>query len=116
MIKRRSGRMDTLNVLINKRLDFIKDGIKVFQTNGFVITDSMRVNREPSKMAMDSIRLYIRIMKETEERLIIKRRNEVSDFFTSTSIIMLSSVIITLVTFFYSLIVYNRENRPSGPR
>jgi len=105
------GRLDTLNILITQKLGFIEKGIRLFQINGFVITDSMKVDREASKNSMDSIRLFIGLMKETEEALMVKRRSEVATFFTSTTIIMISSVIITLITIFYSLVIYNRENK-----
>jgi len=109
--KSQQVKLDTLNILIKRRLGFMETGIKLFQTNGFTISDSMQIAREPSKRTMDSIRLYISIMKDHEEALMTTRRKEVSDFFTSTTIIMISSVFITLITFFYSLIIYTRENK-----
>jgi signal transduction histidine kinase len=109
--KNQSGRMDTLDTLIKKRLSYIENGIRLFQISGFQLTNSMNVAREASKNAMDSIRLYIASMKETEEKLMVQRRQEVSSFFTGTTFIMISSLIITFITIFYSIILYNRESK-----
>ncbi len=109
--KNKSGRMDILDTLIKKRLGYIENGIRLFQINGFRIADSMNVAREASKNAMDSIRLYIAIMKETEEKLMVQRRREVSNFFRGTTFIMITSLIITLITIFYSIILYSSESK-----
>ena len=106
-----ADRMDMLNSLINKRLGYIENGIKLFQISGFKLTDSMSVTREASKNVMDSIRLYIASMKETEEKFMVQRRQEVANFFKGTTFIMITSLIITIITIFYSIVLYNRESK-----
>ena len=60
---------------------------------------------------MDNIRSLVQELKD-EEQVMMNRRNKIlRGFFRSTTIIALVSLIIALVTIFYSLITYNRQNK-----
>lgn len=102
--------LDTLMGLINKRLGFMSQALSAFRAHGFVITDSMRLNREPSKKVMDSIRAYAARMETEEEQLMQQRKQKLAGFFDSTQVIAMISLAIAFITIFYSLLVFNNEN------
>jgi signal transduction histidine kinase len=105
------ARLDSLYGLINQRLDYLSSGLIAFEANGMVVTDSMKVNREPSKRIMDSIRVFSAHLKAEEEKLMEARKDKLRGFFDSTQIIAMISVAIAFITLFYSLIIFNKENK-----
>jgi signal transduction histidine kinase len=109
--KYHQNKLNTLSPLITERLRFLSEGLARFQKSGYVITEEMIIAREPSKKAMDSIMLIVSEMKTSEMTLMQQRQNKLKGFFTGTEIITISSLVIALVTIFYSLITYNRENK-----
>jgi hypothetical protein len=86
-------------------------GLATFEAHGLQITDSLRVNREPSKRIMDSIRVFSGHLKSEEEKLMEMRKNKLSGFFDSTQLIAMISLAIAFITLFYSLIIFNKENQ-----
>ena len=104
-------RLDSLDVMIHIRLDNLSDFIQKFQRSGFVITDEILSSRNSDKLVMDNIRSLVQELKD-EEQVRMNRRNQIlQGSFRGTTIIALVSLIITLVTIFYSLITYNRQNK-----
>ncbi len=104
-------KIDSLGAMIDMRLADLADFLQTFQRSGFVITDEILSSRDANKQVMDNIRSLVQDLKD-EEQLKMNRRNEIlRGFFTSTTIIALVSLIIALVTIFYSLITYNRQHR-----
>ena len=104
-------RADSLARMINKRLSDLKKFIRDFERSGFVLTDEILSSREANKILMENIRSLVQELKG-EEQLTMDRRNEVLQrFFKSTTIITVVSLIIALVTIFYSLVMYNRQNK-----
>ncbi len=104
---------NNLNVLdywIKRKMDYMASGITTFQTNGFKITEDMTIAREPSRVAMDSIRMYIDKMKKKEEDLMYHRKTNLSQFFNDNKIITGISLVIVLLATLFSWITYNREN------
>jgi signal transduction histidine kinase len=102
--------LDTLNRLIDKRIGIMTNGLNAFIDNGLAVSDSMRVNRETSKMAMDSIRVYVAKMESAENNLMLQRKDKLSGLFDSNQVIASISLIIAFITLCYSLIVFTREN------
>ena len=103
--------LTALDYWIKRKMDYIASGITTFQTNGFKITEDMTIAREPSRMAMDSIRLYIDKMKKTEEDLMYHRKTKLSQFFNDNKIIAGISLVIVLLAVLFSWITYDRENQ-----
>jgi len=104
-------KLDTLNRLLNKRLDFISTGLAEFKNNGFVITDDMKAKQELTKNTMDSTRLYITKMKNEEESLMLERKTKLSNFFSNTVLITIASLVIAVITLLYSIILYQRQSK-----
>lgn len=103
--------LDSLGALLAKRLADISDMITKFQREGFVLTDEILVYSPVRKKVMDNIRTIIERLKEEEQVLMDKRNKRLEGFFITTTIIAVISLLIALVTVFYSLIKYNRENK-----
>ena len=104
-------RADSLARMINKRLSDLKKFIQDFERSGFVLTDEILSSRDANKILMENIRSLVQELKR-EEQLTMDRRNEVLQrFFKSTTIITVVSLIIALVTIFYSLVMYIRQNK-----
>lgn len=104
-------KLDSLDVLLNRRLEGLARFITWFQREGFVLTDSMINSRDNYKKVMDDIRAVVEDLKQ-EERVLMNRRNHrLEGFFRTTTIIGVISLIIALVTVVYSLIKYSRENK-----
>lgn len=108
---RQQGQLDTLMQLINQRLAFMSNALTAFQTHGLQITDSMRMSREPSKKIMDSIRSYTEKIEKEEEQLMRSRKEKLAGLFDSTQVIAIISLAIAFITLFYSLVIFNKENK-----
>jgi len=107
----RKDKIDSLGKMIDKRLLDLSDFITQFQRGGFVITEDILSAREANNRVMEKIRDLVEQLKRDEQVLMNKRNSKLDGFFTSTTIIAVISLIIALVTIFYSLITYNRENK-----
>lgn len=108
---RQQSKLDTLMRLINERLRYMSTGLAKFRANGLTITDSMKLSREPSKKIMDSIRVYTERIETEEEHLMQLRKDKLAGFFDSTQVIAIISLAIAFITLFYSLLIFNTENR-----
>jgi signal transduction histidine kinase len=105
------ARLDILMRLIEERLEYLARGLKAFEANELVMPDSMRANREPSKRIMDSIQVFSSHLKSEEEKLMELRKEKLTGFFDSTQLIAMISLAIAFITLFYSLIIFNKENK-----
>jgi signal transduction histidine kinase len=103
--------LDSFMLLVEERLGFMKSGLAAFRQNGMSVTDSMRQSREPAKKLMDSIRDFETRIQAQEERMMEARKEKLSGFFSSTQIIAIISLAIAFITLFYSLIIFNKENK-----
>ena len=54
------ARLDTLSVLIKKKLDLLDSGISTFKNNNYAISDSMRKKPYPDKIVIDEIQRMIK--------------------------------------------------------
>lgn len=104
-------KVDSLGKLISNRLTDLSVFITKFQRGGFVLTEDILSTRESTSQVMDKIRLLVEQLKGDEQMLMNERNSKLDSFFNSTTILAIISLIIALVTIFYSLITYNRENK-----
>jgi signal transduction histidine kinase len=109
--KEQQNNLAELDYWIKIKMDYMMSGISTYQTNGFKITEDMTIAREPSRIAMDSIRMYIDKMKKSEENLMFHRKTKLSQFFNDNKIITGISLMIVLLAILFSWITYNRENQ-----
>lgn len=103
-------RVDPLGNLINQKLAYLANIITKLQQEGHIISTEIIKNQESGKNSMESIRKLVKDLKEDEQALMNVRNSKLKSFFQTMTIMAIISLIIALVTIFYSLITYNREN------
>jgi signal transduction histidine kinase len=103
--------LDTLQDLIIRRMAHLEDVIMVFRNNGLVVSDSLLRTRESARLNVDSIRAMISKIKVEEQGLRSERNDRLQSFFAGTEIISIASLIVVLVTIFYSVFIYNKGSR-----
>ena len=96
--------VDSLGKLIKQRLATLSSFIVNFQREGFVITEEMTSSRELNRAMMENIRSLIQELKGNEQIRMNERNSKLDGFFTSTTIIAIISLLIALLTIFYSLV------------
>lgn len=104
-------KLDSLGSLINRRLEFIEVMIHDFRKSGLKMTDEIVSHRESARLMMDSIRMYVVQMKESEQKLMDHRNARLSNIIFVTELITVISLLITLCAIFYSVFIYNSGNR-----
>lgn len=108
---RQLRRLDTLDFLLKRRLEFLSQGFINFQQGGVMITPKMLKDREPSRNVMDSIRHFVNKLEKTEEQMGQQRQSSLSRFFNGTQIITIISLVTAILAIIYSVIIYNNENK-----
>lgn len=103
--------LDTLQQLINRKLYYLTATVNSFQRSGFEINASILNDRDAIRSNMDSIRQLISRVKREELVFREEKNSRLEGFFAGTEIISLTSLVIVLVTIFYSLFIYNRGNK-----
>lgn len=102
--------LGTLESLLTTRLLELETILAAYDSSGFT-TQASRIRREGSKETMDSIILLVTQMEEKEQTLILERQEKLREFFQGTQIITIASLLVTIITIIYSVMVFNRENR-----
>lgn len=105
------ARLDTLSVLIIKKLNVLDVGIINFKNNNHVISDSLRAKPYTGKVIMDEIELIIKKLQNEEDNLIIKRSERVGTLSNFIKVINIASIVIAIVLAFYSITTFNKENK-----
>lgn len=103
--------LDTLQGLINRRLDFFEHVIIVFRANGMELPESIKDEREKARLTVDSIRSLISYISSEEKQLRGERDSRLQSFYTGTEIISITSLIIVIITIIYSVFIYNKGNK-----
>jgi signal transduction histidine kinase len=103
--------VDSLGMLIHRKLSFIAGALQLFNANGGNITPELRGSAEASKSAMDSIRLLVTQLQAKERSLRNSRNQKLESFFENTKIIAVTSLLLALFTVIYSLLIYDRESK-----
>ncbi len=104
-------RLDTLSVLIQRRLASLSAVVKEYQQQGFKLNEKILANRQENRMIMDSVRLLITQLQDEESMLVTHRDKNLSGIFKNTANSTIVSLVIALITISYSVIIYNRENK-----
>jgi signal transduction histidine kinase len=106
-----TGKIDSLGNLIHRKLQYLSSLITKFQQEGYTITSEMVTTHQVNRQLMENIRKLVQDFTDREETLMNVRNSKLKSFFQTIAIMAIISLVITLVTIFYSLITYNRENR-----
>lgn len=101
--------VDSLGKLLRQKMDELSAVLNNFQQGGKKFSANAVYNDIDSGI-MNQIRLVITTLEERENALMNVRNNKLRGFFKTMTITAIISLLITLVTIFYSLITYQREN------
>lgn len=103
-------KIDSLGKLINSKLTDLSNFITWFQREDSKISEEMMASYMSDNSVMENIKELVKGLKEDEQALMDVRNSKLEGFFQTMAIMAIISLIITLVTVFYSLITYTREN------
>lgn len=103
--------VDSLGKLLRQKTDELSTILKSFQNDGGKLSANNTVYNDVDNGTMNLIRSVITILEERENALMNVRNNKLQGFFKTMTITAIISLLITLVTIFYSLITYQRENK-----
>ncbi len=103
-------RLDTLNILLQNRINIMAGGLRIFKANNYIIDDSMKVLGHKSKLLMDSIETLATKLKTEENNLIIKRSNRATNLSNFIKVINVAAFAIAIAIAIYSIIIFNKEN------
>ncbi len=104
-------KVDSLGVLVTRKLEYLSDLVAKFQRGGYVISPAMITSHGSNRDVMENIRQFLKDLKDNEQALMNVRNSKLKSFFQTMAIMAIISLVITLVTIFYSLITFNRENK-----
>lgn len=105
------ARLDTLSLLIKKKLAVLDGGISTFKNNDYAISDSMRKKPYTGKVVMDEIQLLVKKLQNEENNLMTKRSERVGTLSNFIKVINIASIVIAIVLAFYSITTFNKENK-----
>ncbi len=103
------NRFDTIERLITRRIDILSDGLKNFQTNGFVVNNEFKQRLDTGLTTMDSVRMHISKFRTEEEKLMQVRKERLAGFFSGAEWMAIISLVIVFFALLYSLVTFNRE-------
>jgi len=104
------AKLDTVKQLIDLRLSLMKTNIAAFQEAGEQTTPVVEFNRQRGQALLDSISVYTQHFIKNEESLMSERKNNLTDSFKSTQIIIFISLITSIIAILYSLFTYIKES------
>ena len=104
-------KIDSLGKLLSIKLTDLSNFITRFQREDSKISEEMIASHMSDNSVMESLRELVKGLKEDEQALMDVRNSKLKGFFQTMAIMAIISLIITLVTIFYSLITYTRENK-----
>ena len=103
-------KLDTLQSLIQRKLDILSWGLMVFKTNNKIVADTMLKIGYKGKLIMDSIKIIAFQLQTVEDNLMAKRSNRLTNLSNFIKVINIASIVIAIILAFYSITTFNKEN------
>jgi signal transduction histidine kinase len=104
-------RLNTLERLTNKKIDLLSAGVIIFEKNNSTVSDTLKNIAVRGKLVMDSIKMVTTKMQVEESDLLTKRSGRLTTFSNFIKIINVLSIVIAIVLAFYSISIFNKENK-----
>lgn len=104
-------KIDTLNTLIVQKLGIMKQGMRLFEDSGQVLTASLKSLAYKGKAKMDEIRALVGRMKNIERIHIAESNQSYISQKSTIKVINIVALAIATMIILYSIIIFNRENR-----
>jgi signal transduction histidine kinase len=108
--KNQLAKLDTIKQLIDLRLSLMKNNITSFQLAGEQTTPEVEFNRRRGQAILDSIRTHTQHFIANEDKLMAERKNNLTDSFKTTQIIIFISLLTSISAILYSLFTYSKES------
>lgn len=105
------AKVDSLDELSRVKLQQLSGFLTQFQRDGYIINSSLLLSYDSTNQVMEKIRSLLSSLGDREQALMNVRNTKLKEFFQTMAIMAIISLVITLVTIFYSLITYNKENK-----
>ncbi len=107
---RQQRNLDTLNLLIDKKILWVENAISNYNKNQKVVSTLLDENGQDIA-SIRNIQDQISKMKMQEKDLLTGRSKKASEYSGLLQILNIASLVIAVLLTFYSLIVYNKENK-----
>ncbi len=104
-------KLDTLQSLIQRKLDILSWGLMVFKTNNKIVADTMLKIGYKGKLIMDSIKIIAFQLQTVEDNLMAKRSDRLTNLSNFIKVINIASIVIAIILAFYSITTFNKENK-----
>jgi len=104
-------RLDTVQVLIKRKINLLSTGLSMFNNNNFTVTDTMKKMGVVGKLTMDSIKIFSLKLKKEENNLLTKRSDSASNFSNFIKVINVASLAIAIILAIYSITLFDKENK-----
>ena len=104
-------RLDTLQLLIRSKFNILSSGLQIFKNNNLIVADTMMKMGHTGKLTMDSIKVLTLKLESEENYLVIKRSDRATNFSNFIKIVIIASFVIAIVLAFYSITIFNKENK-----
>jgi len=104
------AKLDTVKQLIDLRLSLMKTNIAAFQQAGEQTTPFVDSNRRKGQEILDNIKVHTQHFISSEEKLMTERKNNLTNSFKTTQIIIFISLITSVIAILYSLFTYIKES------
>jgi len=102
-------RLDTLELLIERKLNLMSSALVIFKNNNLIIVDTLRTLK--GKIIMDSIKILAIKLQKEENDLLTKRSDSTSTFSNFIKVINIASLAIAIVLAVYSITIFNKETK-----
>jgi signal transduction histidine kinase len=104
-------RLDTINKLVDAKLNTLSTGLILFKKNNNEVSDTMRLLAYSGEETMDKIRTLMTKMQNEERDQVVSKSQKLSTFSNTIKIINIASLIVAILLSFYSILTFNKENR-----
>jgi signal transduction histidine kinase len=104
-------KFDTLQSLIQRKLDILSWGLMVFKTNNKIVADTMLKIGYKGKLIMDSIKIIASQLQTVEYNFMAKRSDRLTNLSNFIKVINIASIVIAIILAFYSITTFNKENK-----
>ena len=105
------NRLDTLHNLIKTKFAILSTGLTLFKNNNYTLSDSMPSMAYRGKQIMEDIKMIVVKLQTEESILMINRSQRATTFSNFIKVINIASFVIAIVLVFYSITIFNKENK-----
>lgn len=104
-------KLDTLRSLIKKKLNILSLGLKVFNINNNMVTDTLMRIEYQGKVTMDSIKTIATQLQIAENEMMTKRSSQLTNLSNFIKVINIASIVIAIILAYYSIATFNKQNK-----